>query len=313
MTKRAVLLIGFGGPTKLDEVRPFLDNVLRGRPVPPERYEEVVKQYEQIGGASPFNALAFELADKLKKQLAADGMDFPVYVGMRNWSPYLLETVERMVSDGVTDIIGIVLSSYVSEPSWDRYLQAMNEVFAKMGGRAPGINYASVWYKEPAFANAAADRIKAITGGWSDERKKSARWIFTAHSIPVPSDMRSRYSRQVEVASGNVAKLLGLASWSVAYQSRSGRPEDPWLEPDVGDAILNFAGQAEDVVVIPIGFLMDHVEVLFDLDVKARRVADEVGINFFRAGTVGSHPDFVRLLSGRVKRVADKEQAKLSL
>jgi protoporphyrin/coproporphyrin ferrochelatase len=305
----AVLLIGFGGPTNPEEIRPFLDNVLRGRPVPPARYEEVVKQYMDVGGSSPYNAQTFELAEALGRELSAAGADLPVYVGMRNWRPFIADAFREMAEAGIKNVAGVVLTNFISEPSWDRYLAAVESARAELGPRAPEIAYASAWYKEPLFIQTVAERVAEALAPLPETRRREARWVFTAHSIPVPLDETSRYSRQLALSAKLVAKALGKPEWFTAYQSRSGHPEDAWLEPDAGDLIRSWKGTGvQDVLAVPIGFLSDHVEVLFDLDVKARRAAEEAGMNFLRAKTTGTHPAFVRLLAERARQTAARRK-----
>jgi ferrochelatase len=296
---QAVFLIGFGGPSSSEEVRPFLDKVLAGRPVPQERYDEVVRQYEAVGGASPYNRLTFELAGKLELRLMKDGRSLPVYVGMRNATPPLSEALERMAADGITEAAGLILSSFRSEPSWERYVTAVEQARAE-APRAPAVRYLTPWNEDVLFIQALADRTKEGEKNLHPEDRADAHWLFTAHSIPVAADHPSRYAEQVNRAAARVAERLGHANWSLCFQSRSGRPEDPWLEPDVSDAISNLStARSRHVLVIPIGFLLDHVEVLFDLDIKAARAAKAAGIAYHRAPTVGDHPAFLELLSLR--------------
>jgi protoporphyrin/coproporphyrin ferrochelatase len=297
-----VLLLGFGGPTRSEDIRPFLDQVLRGRPVPPARYEEVVKQYEAVGGASPFNALARDLAGALERQLESEGLPLPVHVAFRNSSPSVADALKEISRAGFRDVVAVVLSNFLSEPSWDRYLQAVQEALAGLDS-APRVRYAAAWYKDSLFIEAVSDRITEALQALPADRRASARWIFTAHSIPAAMDPAYGYSKQLALSSRLAARRLGQEAWTTAYQSRSGRPEDPWLEPDVGEAIRSCAGSARDVLVVPIGFLLDHVEVLFDLDIKARRQAEQAGLGFARAKTVGTHPAFLRALSERVRRL----------
>ncbi|MBI4396157.1 MAG: protoporphyrinogen oxidase [Elusimicrobia bacterium] len=301
---QAVLLIGFGGPTKADEVRPFMDNVLRGRPVPRERYEEVVKQYERIGGASPYNAQTSQFALQLRERLRKDGAELPIYVGMRNWNPTLRETLEQMARDGVQEAVGVVMSTFRSEPSWDRYVQAVDEARQAVGSFAPVVRYLPPWNEDMRFIQAVAQRVRETQAVLISQRQKDAQWIFTAHSIPSPLDAASGYSKQIARSAQMVAKILEKKEWTQAYQSRSGHRQDPWLEPDVNDLLRSLAGKgAKDVVVIPLGFISDHVEVLYDLDVKARETAVNLGLNFLRAGTVGPHPFFLSVLSVGVRRL----------
>jgi ferrochelatase len=298
----AVLLIAFGGPEKPDDVRPFLANVTRGRPIPPARLDEVAHHYEAIGGRSPLNELTFRQADALRARLRADGAPRSVYVGMRNWTPYLHETLAAMAADGVEAAIGVILSPQQTEASWERYQQNVAEARARLDGRAPAVRYAPPWSDRPGFVEAVADRVRAAFAAVPAAERGAAPLVFTAHSVPVAMAEASPYVAQLTECCRRVAARVGHAAWSVAYQSRSGRPQDPWLEPDIGETIRRLAeGGARHVVVAPIGFVCDHVEVLFDLDVEARAIAERHGVGFHRATTVADHPAFIGMLAELVR------------
>jgi ferrochelatase len=300
-TSDAVLLIAFGGPERPEDVRPFLDNVLRGRPVPRERYEEVVHHYELIGGRSPLNELTLRQADALRAVLAAEGPDLPVHVGMRNWSPYVADTLARMADGGIRRILGLILAPHRTEASWERYTGAVDAGLTALGARAPEITYAGGWFDHPLYVETMARRVRealAELGGGAGE----PHLVFTAHSIPVAMADARRYAREYETTGRLVAAALGGLAHTFAYQSRSGSPRDPWLEPDVGVVIRDLAARgAGPLVVVPIGFVCDHVEVLYDLDVEARAVATEAGVTMVRARTANDHPTFIRLLAEVVR------------
>lgn len=297
----AVLLIGFGGPTRPEQIRPFLDNVLRGKPVPPERREEVVHHYLDVGGASPYNELTFALAEALGRRLVQDGSPLPVYVGMRHWDPYLAATLGRMAQDGRRHAVGVVLAAHRSPPSWEAYLRAVDEARGTVGAAAPAVDYLDDWSAHPLFVEALAERTTAALESVSPAARDRAGLVFTAHSIPTPMSDRSGYAASIARTGGLVAARLGRRPFSVAYTSRSGNPADPWLEPDISDALERLRREnVREVVVSPIGFLCDHVEVLYDLDREARGTAERLGLGFHRAGTVGDHPAFVRMLSSLV-------------
>jgi len=297
----AVLLIAFGGPEKPDDIRPFLANVTRGRPIPAARLDEVAHHYELIGGRSPLNELTFRQADALHARLAAAGAGLPVYVGMRNWTPYLHETLAAMAAAGVRTALGVILSAHRTEASWERYQAGVDEARSRVGPAAPAVRYTPVWFDRPGFVEAMADRAREAFRGIPATERAATPLVFTAHSVPVPMAEASPYVAQIAESSRLVAARLGHERWSVAYQSRSGRPQDPWLEPDVGDEIRRLhAGGARDVVVAPIGFVCDHVEVLYDLDVEARGIAEACGLGFHRAVTVTDHPAFIALLADLV-------------
>ncbi len=301
----AVLLIAFGGPEKPEDIRPFLANVTHGRPIPPARLEEVAQHYARIGGRSPLNELTFRQADALRAQLRADGLALPVYVGMRNWTPYLHETLAAMAGDGVRHALGVILSAYRTEASWERYQANVAEARARAGPTAPEVRYAPEWFDRPGFIAAVADRIRGAFQAIPPAARATTPLVFTAHSVPVAMADGSPYVAEFTESSRRVAAGLGHTPWSLAYQSRSGRLEEAWLEPDVSDEIRRLAATgARDVVVAPIGFVCDHVEVLYDLDVGARALAAECGVRFHRARTVSDHPAFIAML-GELVRAAE--------
>jgi len=301
----SVLLVAFGGPERREDIRPFLQVVAAGRPIPPERLEEVARHYELIGGRSPLNALTRRQADGLAAALAAEGRPLPVWVGMRNWHPYLHETLAEMADRGHRRAVGIVLSSLQTEASWARYVEDVAAARDKVGPGAPEVAYAPAWSDHPRFIDAMVDRGRAALEGVARERRAAARLVFTAHSVPVSMATGSPYARQLEAAARAIAGRLGRATWSLAYQSRSGSPREPWLEPDIADVIRALAGEGvRDVLVIPVGFVCDHVEVLYDLDVEARRLAEARGVGFHRAAAANDHPAFVAMLADLVRRGA---------
>ena len=293
----AVLLIAFGGPTRPDEIRPFLENVVRGRRIPPERLDDVAHHYELIGGRSPLNELTFRQAEKLRAAVA-----LPVYVGMRNWPPYLADTLAQMADDGVRRALGLILSPHATEASRERYMETVAEGCARLGARAPEITYTPTWHLHPLFVGAVTAGVEAALAGIPAERRQEATLVFTAHSVPTALAERSPYVAEITTSSRAVAERLGSQRWQVAYQSRSGSPRDPWLEPDVNDVLRTLAADgARDVVVVPVGFVCDHVEVLYDLDVEARATAVGLGLGFARASTVNDHPLFIQMLADVVR------------
>ena len=293
----AVFLIAFGGPTRPEEIRPFLENVTRGRRIPAERLEEVAHHYELLGGRSPLNELTFRQADGLRRLLGRT----PVYVGMRNWEPYIAGTLGQMARDGVRRAVGVILAPHANESSRERYIEAVDEGRAALGPRAPVVDYVGSWHVHPLFVEAAAEQVRVARAGLP----VGARVVFTAHSIPVAAAERSPYVAELEATAGAVAARLDGAPWELAYQSRSGNPRDPWLEPDVNATLRRLAAEgAPAVVVAPIGFVCDHVEVLYDLDVEARATAATLGLAFARAATVNDHPLFLRMLAELVRERA---------
>lgn len=293
----AVLLLAFGGPERSEDVRPFLDEVLRGRPVPRERYEEVVHHYEVIGGSSPLNALTFRQAHALAAVLEREGPRLPVYVGMRSWKPTIAETLATMQRDGVRRALAVILAPHGAEASWERYRRAVEDGCAALGGAAPAIEWTVRWFDHPDFIATMRSRTRdALATAPAD-----AALVFTAHSIPCAMAEGSPYVRELETSCRLVAAALGRA-FTIAYQSRSGAPSEPWLGPDVNALLRERAAHGtRHVVLVPIGFVCDHVEVLYDLDVEARATADALGIGLTRVATPNDHPAFIRMLAAVVR------------
>lgn len=307
MSYDAVLLIAFGGPEKMDDVRPFLANVLKGRPVPPQRLEEVIHHYEIFNGRSPLNDITFRQAKALEALLVEEGPQLPVYVGMRNWHPYLYETLAKMAADGVKRALGIILSAQQSEAGWERYQENVAAAREQVGAQAPVIEYVSGWHSHPLFIATVAELMQNALAQIPADRRANTSVVFTAHSVPTAMPGTSRYVQQIEEGARLVAAQLGYARWSIAYQSRSGDPRTSWLEPDIGVVLTKLAaGGIPDVVIVPIGFVCDHIEVLYDLDTEAKQIAVRQGLNFIRAGTVNDHPMFIRMLADVVRVAVGK-------
>ena len=303
----SVLLVAFGGPERPEDIRPFLQIVTTGRPIPPARLEEVARHYEIIGGRSPLNALTRRQGDALAAALAARDRALPVWVGMRNWHPFLHETLAEMKDRGRRRAVGVILSSLQTEASWARYVEDVDAAREKVGPDAPEVVFAPPWADHPRFVDAMADRTRAALDAVEPARRATARLVFTAHSVPVAMAAGSPYAAQLALAGRAIAGRLGRASFTIAYQSRSGPPRDRWLEPDVADAIRALGREgARDVVVVPVGFVCDHVEVLYDLDVEARRAAEAAGVAFHRAPAANDHPDFIAMLADLVDRVTER-------
>jgi len=300
----SVLLVAFGGPTARHEIRPFLEIVTRGRGIPAGRLEEVAHHYEQMpGGRSPLTELTFAQARGLEQALAQAGPALPVFVGMRNWHPFLHETLGEMAGKGARRALGIILSPLRTEASWERYMQDVAEARARVA-RAPEVGFAPAWFEYPRFVAAVADRTRAALGEIPQDARASTPLVFTAHSVPVAMAEASPYVSDLTAAARAVARRLGHARWSVAYQSRSGSPRESWLEPDVTSVLRRLAADGERrAVVVPIGFVCDHVEVLYDLDVEARRVAAAAGLTLHRAAAVNDHPEFIAMLAELVRGI----------
>ena len=297
----AVLVIAYGAPERPEDVQPYLAGILHGRRMPPERLEEVAHHYDVFGGRSPLTELTRRQAASLERTLRARGLSLPVYVGMRNWTPYLYETLAAMCDAGVRRAIGIVLAPHRSYASWEQYQENVADARARVGAQAPAVDYLGPWFEHPGFVGAQADRVEAVLRAIPDEERAGAALVFTAHSIPAAMGARSGYESQVTASARRVAARLGHAAWQVAYQSRSGDPREPWLEPDAKDALRGLAARRmRAAVFVPIGFVSDHIEVLYDLDTEARAAAHDLGVAYYRAGTVMDHPAFIGMLADLV-------------
>lgn len=307
MTRRpfdAVLVIAFGGPEGMADVRPFLANVLKGRRVAPERVEEVARHYEHFGGVSPLAAITRRQAEGLRTHLAARGLDVPVYLGMRNWHPLLPDTLETMAQDGVRRAIGFVCAPHRSYSSCTQYRE--NVVSARRAAVEAGLGDVSVtyvgdWHHHDRFIEVNARHVRAALDTLAAQIRSAARLVFTAHSIPVAMAGAARYRAQLLESSRLVAERLGVADWVLVFQSRSGRPEDPWLEPDICAYLrAERAKGLEAAVLCPIGFVCDHIEVLYDLDHEAAAVCREVGVTMVRAEAVNDDPLFLDVMADAV-------------
>src|SRR5438105_11127143 len=289
----AILVVAFGGPEGMDDVLPFLENVTRGRNVPRERLDEVAQHYERFGGVSPINAQNRALIAALRPELDAHGIDLPVYLGNRNWHPLLADALREMHADGVERALAFFTTGFSSYSSCRQYRENIVDAQAEVGPDAPEVMRTRAFYNHPGFVEANADRVATSL----ETVRPRAHVLFTAHSIPQAMASRSRYETQLAETARLVAERVGGPEHALVYQSRSGPPHVPWLEPDVCAEIRSLAEQGvRDVVVSPIGFISDHMEILFDLDVEARETAEEVGVGFARAQTAGTHPAFVSMI-----------------
>jgi len=296
----AVLLIAFGGPTCPEEIRPFLARVTKGIPIPPQRLEEVAHHYEAVGGKSPLNEITLRQAKALENAL---NNQLPVYVGMRNAAPFFIDTLRQMKNDGIAHALGFILSSHRNDASWERYQSNIADARAVLGDHAPEVDYCNGWHDHPLFIQSWAELIQATQDKIQADQRQRTPLVFTAHSLPTAMAARSPYVDQLTTSAQLIAAKLNQPRWSLAYQSRSGRPSDAWLEPDIGQAIRDLAAQGEkQIIVAPIGFVCDHVEVLYDLDIEAKQIADSVGITLIRASCPNDHPTFIRMIADAVKQ-----------
>jgi ferrochelatase len=300
----AILMIGYGAPEKIEDIRPFLQNVAKGRPIPPDRLEEVAHHYEMFGG-SPLNEYTYKQAKGLQIKLAENGKEIPVYVGMRNWHPFIPETIKEMYDSGARKVIGMIMAAHQSDASWERYQrdvkQALEELKIEME-----FDYTPPLFDHPLFIEDSADRVQDCLNQIPDEEYAQTMILFTAHSIPVPMAEASPYVKQLQTTAKLIAERLNFDNWRLVFQSRSGRPTDPWLEPDVCDVIEEIARNGvKNVIAQPIGFLCDHIEVLFDIGVEAQETADEYDVKLYRANTVNDDPKFVEAMANVVQRMTE--------
>ena len=299
----SVLVVAFGGPAGPEDVRPFLANVLRGRRVSPERVEEVVHHYERFGGVSPLTSITLKQARGLEERLASQGFELPVYVGMRNWHPLLADTLRRMAADGVRRAVGLILAPHRSYSSCTQYRQNVMDATAAAGLKDVAVTYVGDWHMHPKFIETNARHVSAALDRLPADARAGARLVFTAHSVPVSMSGAARYAQQVNESARLVAAAVGPHDWTVVFQSRSGRPEDPWLGPDVCEHLRAAAEDVPGVVLVPIGFVCDHIEVLYDLDHEAAAVCRHLGLPMARAETVNDDPLFLDMTSDVVSDV----------
>ncbi len=293
----AILLISFGGPEKREDVMPFLENVTRGRGIPHERLLEVAEHYYHFGGKSPINDQCRELIAALRPELEAHSIKLPIYWGNRNWDPYLVDTMRQMQADGVKQALGLVTAAYSSYSGCRQYRENVAAAQAEVGAGAPAVDKLRVYYNHPGFIEASVARVKEALAQWPEEERATVHFVATSHSIPTSSAQTCDYEKQLLETTRLVAEELKFPEWDLVYQSRSGPPHQPWLEPDILDHLKNLHGRGiRNVLVAPLGFISDHLEVLFDLDTEAQELAQKLDMKMVRAGTVGTHPVFIGML-----------------
>jgi protoporphyrin/coproporphyrin ferrochelatase len=303
MPSDAFLLVSFGGPEGPDDVLPFLRNVTAGRDVPAERLDEVAGHYYEFGGVSPINEQCRDLLGAIGRQFAATGFDVPLYWGNRNWKPYLSDTLRCMAADGVSRAVALATSAYSSYSSCRQYRDDIDRAVAEAGPGAPAVRKTPPYYAHPAFAAAFTASARRALAELPADVRDHADLVFTAHSIPQRMSAASgpsggAYPAQLAEVAAHVAAALGRRQWQLAYQSRSGPPAVPWLEPDINDCLTALARDGSaGVVVVPVGFVSDHMEVIFDLDLEAAQTARELGLPMARAATPGTDPGFVAMMA----------------
>lgn len=305
-TYDAVLVLSFGGPDGPDDVVPFLENVTRGRGIPRERLVEVGAHYDLFGGVSPINAANRTLIAALESELHANGPDLPVYWGNRNWHPLLADTLTRMADDGIQRAVCFVTSAFSSNSSCRQYLDDIERARATVGARAPVVDKLRPFFDHPGFLEPMAANVTAALATIPPGKRDGAALAFTAHSIPSAQAALCDYEAQLREASRIVASRVGAHPWALVYQSRSGAPGQPWLEPDINDHLRTLAtAGTESVVIVPIGFIADHVEVVYDLDMQAAATAASLGLTVARAATVGTAAPFVAMIRELIRERTD--------
>ncbi len=304
MTYDAILVVSFGGPESTDDVIPFLENVLRGRNIPRERMLAVAEHYYHFGGKSPINQQTRELISALEHELAQHGPKLPVYWGNRNWHPMLAEALQQMKQDGIRRALAFVTSAYSSYSGCRQYrediIRAQNEVGAQSDADAgsPEIDKLRAFFNHPGFIEATESRLRDALAQLPADARENVQLVYIAHSIPVSMANSCDYVRQLEEVRKLVSARLGIANDALVYQSRSGAPGQPWLDPDILDYLREVKARnlAGAVVLAPISFISDHMEVLYDLDIEARQLCDSLALPMARAKTVGVHPRFIAMI-----------------
>ena len=316
MKKTAALLIGFGGPTKLEEVRPFLKSIVGDSGVPDVRLEQVYRHYELIGGVSPFNTITEKQKKALEAALVLGGAPMPVGVAYRHSHPTFRDAFESFRKFGTETVIGLVLASFRSFVSREWYYQKLEEGRGLAGAGSIEVRYTAPFDLDPFYLRAQRERIEEIWSRWSRAERASSCVVFTAHAIPTFMCERSTaenegrcYGFQFHEACRRIASEMGLEDWTYCYQSQSGKPGDSWLGPDVKDTIRGLdAEKVKRLLLVPLGFLCDNVEVIYDLDREAKETAQKRGFEYFRAGTVGDHPFFIEMMANRILEQIERKK-----
>ena len=310
----ALLVVSFGGPEGMQDVMPFLQNVLRGRNIPEDRLREVAHHYELFGGVSPLNGQNRALIAALRRELEQSGPHVPIYWGNRNWTPFLVDALRQMQQDGIKRALAFFTSAYSSYSGCRQYREDIQKAQAAVGAGAPEVDKLRVFYNHPGFIEPTVENVRRAWEQIPQERKATSRVAFTAHSIPKAMAAGCSYENQLGEVCRLVAGNLGLQDWSLAYQSRSGPPSQPWLEPDILTHLSDLKAEGvTDVVVAPVGFISDHMEVLYDLDTEARQHCETIGLNMIRAATVGTHPSFIRMIRELILERMGSETTRRSL
>jgi len=298
MNYDAILVVSFGGPESKEDVIPFLENVLRGKNVPRERLLAVAEHYYHFDGKSPINQQTRELIAAIKDELAQHGPKLPVYWGNRNWHPMLAHTLRQMNTDGVKRALAFVTSAYSSYSGCRQYREDIIRAQVEVGAEAPVVDKIRAFFNHPRFIDATEDRVRDALAQLPADAKQNVQIVYVAHSIPLSMANTSDYVRQLEEVKKLVSERIGIKNDVLVYQSRSGAPGQPWLEPDILDYLreVNEKDLASAVVIAPISFISDHMEVLYDLDIEARHLCESLELPMARAKTVGVHSKFITMI-----------------
>jgi len=300
----AFLLLTFGAPEGPDEVLPFLENVTRGKNIPNRRLLKVAEHYDLFDGVSPANEQVRALLRAVLGRFNSMGIELPVYWGNRHWHPMMEDTLRQMAEDGVRRAMAWVASPLESPASYGQYVEELQQAREAVGSDAPEVDVLPVFFDQPGFIEASAARVQAALEQVPDDRRSAATVIYTAHSLPIPMAERCPYRRQFEEVCRLVSEKVRLDRFETAYQSRSGPPTQPWLDPDVQQLARQLAdgGELKDLIVVPISFVYENMETAYDLDTELRELCRELGVNMVRAATVGCHPSFVEMVGQMAKQ-----------
>jgi protoporphyrin/coproporphyrin ferrochelatase len=310
----ALLVISFGGPESRDDVMPFLENVLRGRNVPRDRVLAVAGHYYQFEGKSPINQQTRELIGAVENELGRNGPQLPVYWGNRNWHPMLADTLRKMKQDGIRHALAFVTSAYSSYSGCRQYLEDIARARTEVGPGAPEVDKLRAYFNHPGFIEATEERLRDAIAQLAPDANRNVEVVYVAHSIPLSMANLCDYVRQLEEVRKLVSARLSITNDALVYQSRSGVPGQPWLEPDILDYLREVKSKnlASAVVIAPTSFISDHMEVLYDLDIEARQLSDSLALPMVRAKTVGVHPKFIAMIRALIlERTADMERRAL--
>jgi ferrochelatase len=310
----ALLIVSFGGPEGMDDVMPFLRNVLRGRNVPDERLSVVAKHYELFNGVSPINEQNRSLISALQNELRLHGPNLPIYWGNRNWKPFISDALQQMKEDSIENALAFFTSAYSSYSGCRQYRENIEQAQLEVGSGIPRVQKLRAFYNHPGFIEPNACALNTALSAVPVSRRNAAHVAFTAHSIPSSMSAGCDYLAQLQETCGLIAKATQRDRWKLVFQSRSGPPTQPWLGPDICDHLRELKSEGvSDVIVAPVGFISDHLEVIYDLDTEAQQLAGKLGINMVRAATVGTHPRFIQMIRELILERMDDSAPKLSL